>query len=448
MTAISPCYHETVVEVADDPLDVVARLAESGLYADQVIYERSGEFAYAGGVLAEVVLDRAGARSADLALPWDGEPLGLLRSMLAGVPLRGWRAYGWTAFELCYASNGDSLGDQRLAHLMVPRTEVRVSAGQALVRTVDPGHAEALTELIIMPRPPRSARSCPVDVRKPDGYRAAVAAVLDDIEANLVRKVVLSRVVELDHDVDIPATYVLGRRGNTPARSFLLRLGGVEAAGFSPEIVASVSAGGQVTSQPLAGTRALTHDDALNERYRTELLDDAKEVYEHAISVKICHDELLTICEPGSVHVRELMTVKRRGSVQHLASQVGGLLADGFDAWDAFGAVFPAVTVSGVPKDAACAAIRRYERQPRGLYGGAVLTVDESGELDAALVLRSVYRQHGRTWLRAGAGIVPQSRPDREFEETCEKLDSIARFLVPATTTVSAEETTCPTTAR
>ncbi|MGX7826298.1 salicylate synthase [Actinokineospora sp. 24-640] len=456
MTTTSPCYHETTVEVTGDPLDVVARLAEAGPHAEHVVYEKGGQFAYAGGVLDEVVLDRDGARSTDLALPWDGRPLDLVRTLLARMPLRGWRAYGWAAFELAYAKDGDRdrIGGQRLAHLILPRSEVRIAGGTARIRAVDPAEADVLAELIAASRPLGPSRPRPVDVRAGDvrpgeaqprdvraggvwagggrGYRAAVARVLGDIHANRVRKAILSRVVELADDIDLAATYVLGRRGNTPARSFLLRMGGVEVAGFSPEVVVSVSAGGEVISQPLAGTRALSDDEALNEHYRAELLSDAKEVYEHAISVKVCNDELLAVCEPGSVHVRELMTVKRRGSVQHLASQVGGLLARGLDSWDAFAAVFPAVTASGVPKEAAYCTIRRHESEPRGLYGGAVMTVDDSGELDAALVLRSVHRDGSRTWLRAGAGIVEQSTPDQEFEETCAKLDSVARFLVPA----------------
>lgn len=89
------------------------------------------------------------------------------------------------------------------------------------------------------------------------------------------------------------------------------------------------------------------------------------------------------------------------------------------------------MTASGVPKDAAYTSIRRHEPTARGLYSGAVLTIDHTGELDAALVLRSAYRKDGHTWLRAGAGIVENSTPEREFEETCEKLESVARYLVP-----------------
>jgi salicylate synthase len=146
----------------------------------------------------------------------------------------------------------------------------------------------------------------------------------------------------------------------------------------------------------------------------------------------VAQDELRAVCDAGSVQVTDFMAVEERGSVQHLASRVSGQLKQGSNAWHAFAGLFPAVTASGIPKAMACELIRRYEPQPRDLYSGAVLTVDEDGSLDAALVLRAVFQQSGRTWLRAGAGIVEPSTPDREFEETCEKLRSISRFLVPA----------------
>jgi anthranilate synthase component 1/salicylate synthetase len=238
--------------------------------------------------------------------------------------------------------------------------------------------------------------------------------------------------VDVETEVDLVATYVAGRRGNNPARSYLLDLGGIQAAGFSPEIVVGVTAEGSVVSQPLAGTRALTPDLLANEALRADLFGSAKEVYEHAISVKTGVDELAEVCAPDSVGVPEFMAIRERGSVQHLASRVTGQLADGLRAWDAFGAVFPAVTASGVPKEPAYHTIRQYEAESRGLYSGTVLTVDHTGALDAALVLRSIFRRDGRTWLCAGAGIVGQSTPEREFEETCEKLDSVARYLVPS----------------
>jgi len=431
-------YFETRVEVAGDPLAVATRLAETGPHGDYVLYENDRQWCYAGGVLAEVRVDRNGAElhgAVEARLPWQDQPLMQVRDLLATVPVHGWRAYGWASFELSYARNGGRrhLNDQRLLHLLVPRSEVRLSAGQAHVRSVDLATLTELVDLITNPVDLPVLRAEPVDVRCTgrDSFCACVRRAIDDITAHRLQKVILSRVVEVDYAIDLVATYLLGRRANTPARSFLLSMDGLDAAGFSPEVVASVTADGRVVSQPLAGTRAFSADAAENALRRADLLSSPKEIYEHAISVKVGNDELCTVCQAGSVQVRDLMTVQERGTVQHLASQVTGQLSSGYAAWDAFAAVFPAVTGSGVPKEAAYVAIRRYETEPRGLYSGAVLTVDQSGALDAALVLRSVYRQAGRTWLRAGAGIVSQSEPDREFEETCEKLDSVARFLVP-----------------
>jgi anthranilate synthase component 1/salicylate synthetase len=200
-----------------------------------------------------------------------------------------------------------------------------------------------------------------------------------------------------------------------------------------------VAADGAVSTQPLAGTRSLTGDAPQDAQLRVELLGDAKEVYEHAISVQVAWNEMTAVCAPGSVRGEELMDVKQRGSVQHIASRVTGRLAERTEGpWPALAAVFPAVTASGVPKLAAYDLIRRHEPEPRGLYSGAVLMVSSEGDLDAALVLRTVYRSRGRTWLRAGAGIVGESRPEREFEETCEKLRSVSRHLVPADDAVTA----------
>jgi anthranilate/para-aminobenzoate synthase component I len=141
----------------------------------------------------------------------------------------------------------------------------------------------------------------------------------------------------------------------------------------------------------------------------------------------------------------EEVDVKQRGSVQHIASRVTGRLAERTErtertegAGPALAAVFRAVTASGVPKSAAYDLMRRHEPEPR-VCSGAVLMVSSEGDLDAALMLRTVYRSRGRTWLRAGAGGVGESRPERAFEETCEKLRSVSRHLVPAHDSATAE---------
>jgi salicylate synthetase/mycobactin phenyloxazoline synthetase len=371
------------------------------------------------------------------------EGLLTIAAAMSAVAIKDWRAYGWATFELSYSLHGlDVSDDADHVCLMIPDREVRLERGSALLRALSAtGLAELEERISPVPGgvPDRSgsevgAREVDIAVREHDAdrYRSAVAAAVAEIRGGRLDKVILSRVVPVSQDIDLPATYLAGRKANTPARSFLLRLGGWEVAGFSPEIVVRVDGDGEVVTQPLAGTRALVGDDDEDAARRAELYRDAKEVFEHAISVRLAAEELSEVCIPASVRVSEFMTVKERGSVQHLASELSGMLAPGRTPWDAFGVLFPAVTASGIPKAEAGELIRSIEPTPRGLYSGAVLTFDSTGVLDAALVLRSVFRRDGRTWLQAGAGVVSRSSPERELEETREKLRCVSRHLVPA----------------
>ncbi|RSN63754.1 salicylate synthase [Amycolatopsis sp. WAC 04182] len=404
----------------------------------QVGYENRGTVSWGEDELARVELHAGGARliTEDREAEFTGKPLDVVGEALAAAGIAGWRAYGWAAFELAHVLHGTASVAGPLACLMIPRKEIRLDGTSALLRATSESEVDELAERLAVAVAPGQAEDERVVVdldHDAAAYRAMVAAAVGAIRAGEPDKVILSRAVPVDGELDLAATYLAGRRGNDPARSYLLRLGGWEMAGFSPEIVARVTPDGRVRTQPLAGTRALD-GDALDVLRREELYRDAKEVFEHAISVRLAAAELDEVCVPDSVGVSEFMSVRERGSVQHLGSDVAGVLAPGKTAWDALTVLFPAVTASGIPKAAACEAIGRLESGPRGLYSGAVLTADADGSLDAALVLRSVFRYEGRTWLRAGAGIVEQSTPDREFEETCEKLRSVSRFLVPALT--------------
>ncbi|GLZ42192.1 salicylate synthase [Actinokineospora sp. NBRC 105648] len=432
-------------EVAD-PLAAAAGLARRA-EGPFVVYERGGCWTFASGVVAELRVTRHEITVTHgglvRAAPLSADPMAQVATLLAELPVPWRRAYGWAAFELAHLLHGaaEAAGDGPLLHLVVPSAEVRFQGGRAELLGPDEGELDRLERALGAPAEAWGAPRVGFDLADGDDphYREVVAAAVAEIRADQLQKVILSRVVPVPVPVDLVATYVVGRRGNTPARSFLLDLGGLRAAGFSPETVVEVAADGTVSTQPLAGTRKLVGDAAGDLAGRVELLGDPKEVYEHAISVRLAQDELRALCRPGSVGVQEFMTVKERGSVQHLASRVGGELADGNGPWQAFAALFPAITASGIPKPEGLELISRHE-QPRGLYSGAVLAVDADGGLDAALVLRTVFTQDGRTWLRAGAGIVGLSTPDRELEETREKLRSISRFLVPANA-VSAETT-------
>jgi salicylate synthase len=431
-------YLHTRVSGRYDPPALAVRLARSGLFEQHVVYEAGDRWWFAGGVLGSVTVHRDAVRA-----EWSGQrlltplagthPIRALGEALRQAPFADWRAYGWVAFESALVGSGrPAHGDQPLAYLVIPRLELEIGSHTLDLRCADPVLLEQVLALAASPDPAPTPPCRPVDVEAGDKgeYLAAVAAAVARIKASDLAKVILSRRVEVPFTVDFPATFLAGRRANTPARSFLLDLPGLRAAGFSPETVAEVSADGWVTAQPLAGTRARSGRPETDSRLRSELLSDPKEVYEHAVSVQLADTELRGLCAPGTVSINEFMAVKERGSVHHLGSRVRGRLRADRTAWDALAVLFPAVTASGVPKAEAYDLIAAHE-PARGLYAGAVLRSTRDGDVDAALVLRTVFTAEGRTWLRAGAGIVAASQPEREYRETCEKLASIAPFLVP-----------------
>ncbi|MEV5651774.1 salicylate synthase [Nocardia sp. NPDC052254] len=419
-------YVHTVHQHDTDPLTLAASIAASGQLTEYVVYEQPGRWYIAGNPIGTVTVgpDRLhttlGGHHSE---SWNDNPWPQIHAALERAPMPGWRAYGWACFELI---RPDTVAAQEvLAHFMVPGVEVEIT--ETTVRTRSRGPFE------LAPIDPDALRSAPTPVpvdAVDTAYLLRVQDALNRIRHGDFHKVIMSRRVELPFAVDMPATYAAVRRMNTPARSFLLDLGGWQATGVSPETVLEADGTGLATTQPLAGTRARTGDADRDRALRDDLLTDPKEIYEHATSVRLACDELDSI--GNATRVSEFLTVKERGSVQHLASRVETLLPEERTCWDALAAVFPAITASGIPKAPACAAIGDMEPTPRGLYSGAVLRADSTGSLDAALVLRAAYQRGGRSWLHAGAGVVSGSTPEREHEETCEKLACIAPYLIPA----------------
>ncbi|MFC4124553.1 salicylate synthase [Nocardia rhizosphaerae] len=428
------------MEFVTDPAAAMSRLAAADRFGEYVMYERPGEWVFAADPLGTVELDAGELRTVwngkTTARAWTGSPAEVVDAALAELPHGGRDAYGWIGFEFCaYALAATGYLNQRtpLAHLMIPRIEVRIDAAGVRIEGATPAEARDIAELIAASQGSDLPVAHPVDVRPdPTGYQQRVAAAVAEIRAGEYQKVILSRKVELPFAVDVPATYRLGRAANTPARSFLLRLGGLEAAGFSPELVASVDDARVVTTEPLAGTRAFGLGADLDDAARAELLADPKEIVEHAISVQTSFAEIAQVAQPGTTAVSDFMAVRERGSVQHLASTVRGVLAAEYTSWDALEVLFPSVTASGIPKQAGVDSIFRNDHDPRGLYSGAVVCVSPTSALEATLVLRAIYQTGAGAWLRAGAGVVGQSRPEREFEETCEKLGSVAPYVVKA----------------
>jgi salicylate synthase len=434
-------YHQLFLPGAVDDRSAVHSLVAGGLFDAYVTYERPGTRWFAGGVLGEVVMERDRIRTAGGGRACCAElgdaPLRQLGDALASLGVPDYRAFGYVAFEAGHLVHGT--GRLRpegppLAHLVVPEVEVRWNAAGTSVRGPT-GLVRQVFDALQTEREVPELKGTRVELGQAasrDRYQESVAEVLRVIRRGGLRKAIVSRRVDVPFPVDLPRSYLLGLSLNTPARSFLLDLGGRRAAGFSPEIVAEVLPDGSVTTQPLAGTRPLRHLTEEDERLGEELAWDVKECYEHVISARLAHAEMNTVCRHGSVAVRELMAVRRRGTVQHLASVLTGTLAPDRSGWDALAALFPAVTASGVPKRTALETIADTEPAERGLYGGVVCVADGAGGLDAALVLRSIFQRGDETWLQAGAGIVPGSDPGAEFRETISKLRSAAGCLVAA----------------
>ncbi len=426
--------------VGISPADLAAELAAVLAEADgeqYLLYERDGRWELAIGALATIELDSEELRivrdGVTQRQTWSGRPGPVLGEAVDRLLLETDDAFGWIAFEFGAYRFGlqDRLAPRTpLARVFWPRTRIIVADDSVALTDADDRQIDAVTRLLSTGLPALPTPSA-VDVSVDESdYRARVGAAIDEIVAGDYHKVILSRCVNVPFALDFPSTYRVGRRQNTPARSFLLHLGGFRALGYSPELVAAVHDDGVVVTEPLAGTRALGRGAAQDRAARKDLESDTKEIVEHAMSVRSSKEEIDEVAEPGSSAVVDFMTVRERGSVQHLGSTVTGRLRASKDRMDALETLFPAVTASGIPKAASVDAILRLDESPRELYSGAVVRFSADGALDAALTLRTVYERDGRTWLRAGAGIIAASTPDREFEETCEKLATLAPHLV------------------
>jgi salicylate synthetase len=423
-----------------DPADLAAELAAvlpERLGEEYLLYEHGGQWVLASGVQAMVELDSDELRvirdGVTQRQQWFGRPGPVLAEAIDRLLLETEQVFGWIAFEFGvyrYGLQQRLAPRTALARVFWPRTRIVVTPEAVRLFNAAIGHRDAILELL-GDGVPNVGDACEVEVTAdPSGYRDRVAMAVREIAAGSYHKVILSRCVEVPFAVDFPSTYRLGRRHNTPVRSFLLRLGGIRAVGYSPELVAAVRHDGELVTEPLAGTRALGRGPARDRQARDELESNSKEIVEHAISVRSSLQEITEVAVPGTAVVTDFMTVRERGSVQHLGSTISARLDPSSDRMDALEALFPAVTVSGIPKAAGVEAILRLDESPRGLYSGAVVMISAGGGLDAALTLRAAYECDGKTWLRAGAGIIEGSEPEREFEETCEKLSTLAPYLI------------------
>ena len=210
---------------------------------------------------------------------------------------------------------------------------------------------------------------------------------------------------------------------------FFLALGGDRhLVGTSPEKLVQVE-GRRVETRPLAGTRRRGGDQAEDIRLEKELLSDLKERAEHVMLVDLGRNDVGRVAKPGTVNVERLMEVERYSHVMHISSTVSGELREGRTSLDALRAAFPAGTVSGAPKIRAMEVIADLEPDRRGVYAGSAGYVSFGGNLDMAITLRTVVIADGIAYVQAGAGVVADSRPEREYEETLEKAGAMFKAI-------------------
>lgn len=221
--------------------------------------------------------------------------------------------------------------------------------------------------------------------------------------------------------------YRLLRVANPAPYMFFVRMLGMELAGSSPEPLVRVE-GRRVSTRPIAGTRPRGETELRDRLLEHELLADAKERAEHAMLVDLARNDLGRVCRPGSVTPSELMVVERFSRVMHIVSTVEGELADGMHPLDALAVTFPAGTVTGAPKRRAMELIAEAEPTARGPYAGAVGYLTFAGDLDFCITIRTAVVADGRVHVQAGAGVVADSDPERELQETKAK----AAALLPA----------------
>ncbi|KAF7620893.1 hypothetical protein AFLA_006187 [Aspergillus flavus NRRL3357] len=361
----------TSITLRPGPLDALQRVATalSKLKSDDYYaYERTGVWYLGIGNRSSVTIDPEGRKATfstngkDEVRSIDGGVTDVVREYTSANEDCGTRIYGYVGFSNALLLRGisHSTGEWPMLSHMVPRTEVVFYPDRITLTGVDKRGTVELSALVddttcIEPSPGH-----PIDTNtRASEYVEQVEAALADIRAEKYTKVIPSRAVSLPWRVDMPETLRCGRQHHNPARSFCLLHGNNQATGFSPELVMSLR----------------------------DVVDD-------------------------------LMTVRPRGSVQHLGSTVSGALLPGKDAWDAFNILFPSITATGIPKQAALEGIGRLEKHPRELYSGAILLIEDPETWDVALVLRTVFQGREKQWIQAGAGIVAQPSPVRELTET------------------------------
>jgi anthranilate synthase component I len=315
---------------------------------------------------------------------------------------------------------------------------------------VDEAYAESVARIDAMaarlaaPTPSLAASAAfdsPLPVRRqrtPEEFQTAVRSAVEEIRAGEAFQIVVSQRFEVDTTADALDIYRVLRLTNPSPYMYLLRLEdsrgrGFDIVGSSPEALVTVKDGVAIT-HPIAGSKPRGGTPAEDAALEAELLSDPKERAEHLMLVDLGRNDLGRVCEPGTVEVVEFMDVRRYSHIMHLESTVQGRVDADHSALDVVLAAFPAGTLSGAPKVRAMELIDELEVSRRALYGGVVGYLDFAGNADAAIAIRTALLRDGIAYVQAGGGIVADSDPATEDQETQNKAAAVVRAISVAQT--------------
>ena len=264
-------------------------------------------------------------------------------------------------------------------------------------------------------------------------YEESVRQAKEYIAAGDIFQVVPSQRLDFTPDVAPFNIYRHLRAVNPSPYMYFLKMGDTHVLGSSPEMLVRVT-GRKLEYRPIAGTHPRGKDEAEDERLQQKMLSDEKERAEHVMLVDLGRNDLGRVSEYGSVKVKDLMYVEKYSHVMHIVSALEGKLRPELHALDALAACFPAGTLSGAPKVRAMQIIEELEPTRRGVYGGSVLYADFAGNLDSCIAIRTLVMNGKKAYLQVGAGIVADSDPATEYQETMNKAQAVLRAVEAART--------------
>ena len=477
-----PVYREIIADV-DTPVSSLVKLGESPyrfLLESVEGGDRLGRYSFVGNTAKLIVRSRGS--NVELGRPCAEEPgrfhferlegqdpLELLRSLMAGyqpAPVPGLpRFYGGAVGYLSYEmarffervpdNNPDEL-DLPEAYFIITDTVLIFDNAQRTLKIVANAHvgegedphlaydrAVAAIEGVLeslRSRPGAAPLDGVTSAAEPASvasnferadFERAVERCLEYIRAGDVFQVVLSQRFRTPFTADPFDLYRVLRTVNPSPYMFYLHFDGVALVGSSPEVMVRCE-DGVAQLRPIAGTRRRGRSEEEDRLLERELLADAKERAEHVMLVDLGRNDLGRVCEYGSVRVDQLMTVERYSHVMHIVSNITGRLAAGKDAFDLLRATFPAGTVSGAPKVRAMEIIDELEPSRRGPYAGAIGYFGFSGNMDSCITIRTVVVKEKTAYIQAGAGIVADSSPAGEYEETLNKARGMLKAIAMA----------------